>query len=435
MVSEDTTPPEISYVMDGLKSSDIDYVNSNTSLSAHWSAIDYESNYINYKYRIFANGTNITGHVEVNSSTQATVDTNLSIGINYSFEITAVNMNGLSSTAMSDGVFFDFINPNITLLESESHPDENTSYKNSTAIFNWNASDNYEISGYSYILDNDQYTEPDSEIETNETNTTFSSLAPGTHYFHLKAIDGAGNYDFKHRKIIVEYEGAYVTLNGLPRTTTSSSINLTGFASDLADIQIFVNGINQINITQNGTFAVDVSLNDGSNFIFANATKENLTTTSNTVYIEKSVPQLANLSITVSFSNTVNSKTKSRIVYYDLEQFVFGLASQSPAANPVSGNTISITTNESVPAFIFLSRPEPNLDRSNRLLERETFTDQEVPGFGTYSFEKYIVGTKLGYDDVVFIGNATVLSGKRSLVVQNKGLDEEGRLMVQVKAK
>src|SRR5947209_19397405 len=61
--------------------------------------------------------------------------------------------------------------------------------------FGWNTSDvGSGIAGYSYRLDKDPRGQPRQEVRTNGTSITLSGLDTGVWYFHLRALDHAGNW-------------------------------------------------------------------------------------------------------------------------------------------------------------------------------------------------------------------------------------------------
>lgn len=57
----------------------------------------------------------------------------------------------------------------------------------------WQASDAGGIAGYSYLWDDQPGTEPDATPETAASSASFSKLTEGRQFFHVRAIDRAGN--------------------------------------------------------------------------------------------------------------------------------------------------------------------------------------------------------------------------------------------------
>lgn len=61
-------------------------------------------------------------------------------------------------------------------------------------VLRWRATDTTGIAGFSYALDRDPATVPDEVSEGLQPAKTFSAVEPGVWYFHLRALDGAGNW-------------------------------------------------------------------------------------------------------------------------------------------------------------------------------------------------------------------------------------------------
>lgn len=78
---------------------------------------------------------------------------------------------------------------------SRTHPFENWS-KKSAAVISWEKpQDESGIAGYAVIVNKDPYFNPTVQnIEANIRTTRAPFLEDGVNYFHIRAIDGAGNY-------------------------------------------------------------------------------------------------------------------------------------------------------------------------------------------------------------------------------------------------
>ena len=88
----------------------------------------------------------------------------------------------------------DTVPPNIDSLSSSTHGVEGAWYANTSASFSWSSSDPSGIAGYSYVRDQSSSTNPDTVSEGTGTSASFSGLGQGTHYFHVRAKDNAGNW-------------------------------------------------------------------------------------------------------------------------------------------------------------------------------------------------------------------------------------------------
>jgi fibronectin type 3 domain-containing protein len=95
----------------------------------------------------------------------------------------------------SDSIILDQTPPATPSIASSTHPDQNLEYSNDSTIFTWSSNDNLSgVNGFSYVLDESSQTIPDDVADTNGNEITFSGLLDGSYYFHLKAIDEAGNW-------------------------------------------------------------------------------------------------------------------------------------------------------------------------------------------------------------------------------------------------
>ncbi len=83
----------------------------------------------------------------------------------------------------------------ISGLASATDPSQSSWYANATPAFSWNAATDATsgLAGYSYVLDQSAGTVPAATVNTTATSYTSAALADGTWYFHVRAIDNAGN--------------------------------------------------------------------------------------------------------------------------------------------------------------------------------------------------------------------------------------------------
>jgi parallel beta-helix repeat protein len=85
--------------------------------------------------------------------------------------------------------------PGTPTVTSSTHAVQTTWYSNNDPAFDWSGlTDTSGISGYSYILDTTPATTPDTTSEGTGTSTTYTNVAEGISYFHVRARDGAGNW-------------------------------------------------------------------------------------------------------------------------------------------------------------------------------------------------------------------------------------------------
>jgi len=85
--------------------------------------------------------------------------------------------------------------PDAPVVSSFTHPDESKWYSSSDPAFTWTApSDPSGIAGYSYALDQSSGTTPAEVVDSTGNTASYSDVADGTWYFHVRAQDGAGNW-------------------------------------------------------------------------------------------------------------------------------------------------------------------------------------------------------------------------------------------------
>ena len=94
----------------------------------------------------------------------------------------------------SDDIILDTTPPPAPVISSPTHP-EGVCSSNNDPCFEWTEpSDVCGIAGYSYKLDNNPSTIPDTASEGTSRSKCYSNVADGTWYFHVRAQDCAGNW-------------------------------------------------------------------------------------------------------------------------------------------------------------------------------------------------------------------------------------------------
>ena len=145
----------------------------------------------------------------VNQTSNTTPDTSVeTTGTSYTsgaladgtwyFHVRAVDSAGNGGTASHYTLHIDTTAPgSISGLASSSHPVSATWYANNTPAFSWSAATDAApssgVAGYSCLVDQTSNTTPDTSVEAASTSYVSGALADGTWYFHVRAIDGAGN--------------------------------------------------------------------------------------------------------------------------------------------------------------------------------------------------------------------------------------------------
>lgn len=114
------------------------------------------------------------------------------------YMVSVTNSNGTTSnelpfTVTSSGDNGDTNPPTTPVIVRSSHTVNATSTSNNVDI-EWTVSvdDGSGLAGYSFVWDHDSNTAPDNTVDSQSTSTT-QNLADGSWYFHIKALDNAGN--------------------------------------------------------------------------------------------------------------------------------------------------------------------------------------------------------------------------------------------------
>ena len=176
-------------------------------------------------------------------------------------------------------------------ISSSSHPDQNKWYAENTPSFTWTISpdDTPGLTKYSYQLDQGSSTIPDDTIEGTNTTYTYAPLADGIHYFHIKAMDAAGNWsnashykiqvDTKPPDILVIFSSNYPDQNKWYATNTPPSLIWTtsgGDASGLVGYSYLIDKNSEaipddIIDGTNTAYTHSVSLTDGIHYFHVKA--------------------------------------------------------------------------------------------------------------------------------------------------------------------
>jgi Tfp pilus assembly protein PilX len=191
-ITVDNTPPTAPLVVD-----DGSYTSSTTELYAIWSASDPESGVVEYRYAIgvSAGSADLVGWTSAGTDTEvAATGLSLSPGITYYFAVQARNGAGLwSDVGTSDGITVgDLTAPDVPTLISPA----NWKKVNSAYTLDW--SDVTDASGVTYQI---RLYNSSWSLLKEQTGLTasaygvssYGSLADGTYYWRVRAVDGAGN--------------------------------------------------------------------------------------------------------------------------------------------------------------------------------------------------------------------------------------------------
>lgn len=196
IVRVDTSPPSRPEVSSSTHPVEGTYYNRD-DVELSWSSSDEHSGVVGYKFLLDQNATTDPSSAPLSSDTQARYE-NLSEGTHY-FHVKAKNGSGLWSLIRHFEIRVDAQGPEVVITDS-SHPKgpngEVLWYSNENPSFAWTASDESGIKGYSWARDQLSNTTPDDDLDGDaaKTSTSYTNIADGIHFFHIKAQNNAGAF-------------------------------------------------------------------------------------------------------------------------------------------------------------------------------------------------------------------------------------------------
>jgi hypothetical protein len=220
-----------------------------------WTATDAEQTEINALLATLYYGNSISGpwtplvhEVPCTSGVKAYYNWNTTLVPEETYWIRINISDGLwgNGEDISDASFIVDNNPPDTpTISSPTHPEDGNWYIDNDLVFIWTEPNDVSgINGYSYILDNSPNTNPDTEIESSEATINYNNVADGIWYFHIKALDGMGNWgETAHYNVNIRISPIIRRVPG-----EYSSIHVAIDASSDGDIILVANGTYYENI-------------------------------------------------------------------------------------------------------------------------------------------------------------------------------------------
>ncbi|MBI4778013.1 Ig-like domain repeat protein, partial [Candidatus Desantisbacteria bacterium] len=179
----------------------------NTPPSLTWTIFsDDASGLAGYSYQLDQDSGTILNGTITGTNTAYTHNVPLTDGIYY-FHVKAGDSAGNWSNTNNYKIQVDITPPDVPVISSISHPDSSKWYAANILSITWTAQDNLSgLAGYNYQLDQDPSTPIDDTIKgTNTAYTHGVPLTNGIYYFHVKAMDYAGNWsNTSHYRIQVD---------------------------------------------------------------------------------------------------------------------------------------------------------------------------------------------------------------------------------------
>ncbi|MDQ2741123.1 MAG: L,D-transpeptidase family protein [Chloroflexota bacterium] len=114
----------------------------------------------------------------------------------YHWQLRLHNNRGISPWKVFKGTInIDTYPPAPPQISSATNPDPAKLYHSSTVSFAWQGTDlGSGIAGYSYRLDTDAHGTARAELRTSGTSVSLHGLNTGSYFFHVRALDRAGNW-------------------------------------------------------------------------------------------------------------------------------------------------------------------------------------------------------------------------------------------------
>lgn len=167
---------------------------NNNDLSFTWTVPSDMSGIERYFYARDTSPTTTSLTVSTTSTSKSYM--NVPDGDNWYFHVRALdNAGNLGDTDHFGPIKIDTQNPSIVLISSPTHS-ENVWSNNNDPSFTWTASDpppSSGIAGFSHELTSMPSTIPDCIIDTSGLSASFIDVPNGDWYFHVRALDDAGN--------------------------------------------------------------------------------------------------------------------------------------------------------------------------------------------------------------------------------------------------
>jgi hypothetical protein len=307
---KDITPPT---KVSGLTSTShtLGVWSNNSAITANWTAADDTLSGI-AGYSVLWDTDNTTVPSPIKNTDNVTTITSQALPTlpdstdNYTFHIRAVDRAGNWGEAVHLGPFrIDTTIPTGPSGLTTSHPVSTFSRwsDNHTVTANWTAGgDGHSgLKGYSFVWDTTANTQPDSVIDTVNPSAVSDNLADGTHhYFHVRAVDNAGNAGtVLHRGpfFIAVYSpkltgGSVSPTTGYPDTKFTFSVTYTHTDNQSFDyVAISIDGDAPVNMVPDGStdydtgvaFSIDITSLTTGNHVFAFSGSDN---TSNAAFCE-----------------------------------------------------------------------------------------------------------------------------------------------------
>ncbi|MEI7792449.1 MAG: fibronectin type III domain-containing protein [Candidatus Berkelbacteria bacterium] len=183
--------------------------------------------------------------------------------------VSGVKLANKGAVAGNDGgsTSFSFerkpVPPGSITVSSATHPDQKTFYEATSATLTWDKPSG--VTGFSYLMNDAADTVPEAKITSADLTMVYDGLTIGTHYFHIRAINGDGWGPASHFTINIKEPDPKIK-DALTKPSNISVRKASTFINDPLNgtfSGIVISGTTEPNFTANFTLSPLITLPEG----------------------------------------------------------------------------------------------------------------------------------------------------------------------------
>jgi hypothetical protein len=166
-----------------------------------------------------------------------------------------------------DSTSFSFerkpVPPGAVTVTSTTHPDQATFYEATSATLTWDKPSG--VTGFSYLMNDTADTTPATTVTSADLTMVYDNLTIGTHYFHIRAINGDGWGPASHFTINIKEPDPKIK-DALTKPSNISVRKASTFINDPLKgtfSGVVISGTTEPNFTANITLTPAPTLPDG----------------------------------------------------------------------------------------------------------------------------------------------------------------------------
>ena len=153
--------------------------------------------------------------------------------------------------------------PGSITVSSTTHPDQKNFYEETSATVTWDKPSG--VTGFSYLMNDTADTIPEAKVTSADLTMVYDALTIGTHYFHIRAINGDGWGPASHFTINIKEPDPKVK-DALTKPSNITVRKASTFINDPLNgtfSGIVISGTTEPNYTANLTLSPLVTLPEG----------------------------------------------------------------------------------------------------------------------------------------------------------------------------